>query len=128
MGSPIQFYRGEKSASVADFLFHVLQDLLLEFDSHLAHLKYPCYYWFMHKKHILIVLLAVGLLAAIAFVLLNNTDKQSSMTADEAIQQAREYQPETPCLTVLVDAVHKETGARYMFPSSCLAPGWEPDD
>ena len=48
------------------------------------------------------------------------------MTAEKAIQQAKEYQPQGGCTMALVPAEHKATGARYTFMNGCLAPGWEP--
>lgn len=48
-------------------------------------------------------------------------------TQEEAIRQAEEYEPPAGvgCAAVIVPAVHKATGAKYTFPDSCLAPGWE---
>lgn len=45
---------------------------------------------------------------------------------ERAIQRAMNYQPDGMCTQALVPAVHTDTGARYTFPSGCLAPGWEP--
>jgi hypothetical protein len=49
------------------------------------------------------------------------------LTAEEPIQQAKEYNPGmVACGQALTDAVHKGTGATYTFLDTCLAPGWEP--
>lgn len=42
----------------------------------------------------------------------------------EALQK-RNNPSDTSCATVLTDAVHPETGAKYTFSDSCLPPGWE---
>lgn len=43
-----------------------------------------------------------------------------------AIEDAREWRENRilGCLTVVTPAVHPETGARYTFSDSCMAPGW----
>ena len=50
--------------------------------------------------------------------------KDSGMTKEEALEQARNYRPKTNCTTVMTPAIHIETGARYTFPSGCLPNGW----
>ena len=52
--------------------------------------------------------------------------RQRELTAEQAIQQAQEDRRagDGGCLSVQVPAVHEETGAKYTFPDSCLAPGW----
>lgn len=54
----------------------------------------------------------------------------NTITREEALQQAREFTPPAGimCTQALTPAVHTETGATYIFPSGCLAPGWERDD
>ncbi len=48
-----------------------------------------------------------------------------SRTAQEqAIEEAKNYRPEGNCTQAEVPAVHEETGARYTFPTGCIAPGW----
>jgi hypothetical protein len=47
-------------------------------------------------------------------------------TAEEAVQQAKEYQSEGFCGAAITPAVHKDTGATYTCSNTCLAPGWEP--
>lgn len=46
------------------------------------------------------------------------------MTKEQALEQARNFQPKGPCTTVMTPAVHVETGARYTFTSGCLPEGW----
>lgn len=56
------------------------------------------------------------------------TDPSSSgETADqrEAIRQAEAYQPQGVCTMALTPAIHLASGAKYTFPSGCLAPGWQ---
>ncbi len=64
--------------------------------------------------------------AGIVYYLWNNETKPPQ-TQEEAVRQAQEYKPKTGCTQALVPAIHEVTGARYTFPSGCLAPGWKPD-
>jgi hypothetical protein len=57
-----------------------------------------------------------------------NDSTSTRQTREEAIGQAKEYQPEEDCIAALTPAVHKDTGAKYTFPSGCIAPGWEPEN
>lgn len=69
---------------------------------------------------VLIVLIAGLLLVLFTGNMVTEEDKT------EAIRQAQQYVPEGEvCTTVIVDAVHIETGALYTFSNGCLAPGWE---
>ncbi len=48
-----------------------------------------------------------------------------SRTAQEqAIEEAKNYQSEGNCTQAEVPAIHEKTGARYTFPTGCIAPGW----
>ncbi len=67
---------------------------------------------------IVIVLLIVGFFAWEKL-------RREPQTREEAVRQAQEYKPDTACIQVSTPAVHTTTGARYTFPTGCLAPGWE---
>lgn len=60
---------------------------------------------------------------------INNPDPEvkNSVTKEEAIEAAKNYKngPNELCTGALVPAVHEQTGAKYTFPSGCLAPGWQ---
>lgn len=43
---------------------------------------------------------------------------------EQAIIDAKNYRPEGNCTQAEVPAVHDKTGARYTFPTGCIAPGW----
>ncbi|HSW66254.1 MAG TPA: hypothetical protein VLI54_03905 [Bacillota bacterium] len=81
----------------------------------------------MQKKHGLIIIAACVLVIAVAIGVYgaNHRTQSLSQLQQEAIRQARAYKPEGFCTQSLVPAVHRATGARYTFPSGCLAPGWE---
>lgn len=62
---------------------------------------------------------------------LDNTESDSSQdqpsqvkTPEQAIQQAKDYQPQTTCTQAVTPAIHEATGAQYDFPTGCIAPGW----
>ena len=46
-------------------------------------------------------------------------------TAEEVIQQAKEYRSQGACGHAMTHAVHRDTGATYTCSTTCLAPGWE---
>lgn len=56
-----------------------------------------------------------------------SNDVKSPEAQQKAISEALQYRSSIPgtCATVLTDAVHTKTGAKYTFPDSCLPPGWE---
>lgn len=60
--------------------------------------------------------------------MVDNIKRNDRLSKSEAIEQAEAWSPppDQTCTMALTDAVHKETGAEYTFPSGCLAPGWEP--
>lgn len=74
----------------------------------------------------LVAIFLVTIITVLGLYLLQTRPKPS-LTKEQAILQAQEYQSYENCTYALVDAVHTETGARYTFPNGCLAPGWEPD-
>ncbi len=86
----------------------------------------------MNKKTLFFVI-ALATLSVLGIILMKNSDSENKpqpieatqQSAEEAIRQAKEYQPEGNCTDALVPAVHKETGAEYTFKNGCLAPGWE---
>ena len=78
----------------------------------------------MLKIGVAVLVVVAGALLYVSF----KEDQSPRITAEEAVKQAQSYVPEGLCTLALVDAVHKETGARYTFPNGCLAPGWEPAD
>lgn len=49
----------------------------------------------------------------------------ANVSQEAAIKQAQEFRYDGVCGQALTPAVHKETGARYTFNTTCLAPGWE---
>lgn len=69
--------------------------------------------------------------AGIGLYALANGDKDGDKTPEaqqRAISEALQNRANSAsrvCATVLTDAVHPETGAKYTFPDSCLPPGWE---
>ena len=76
----------------------------------------------MNRKAVVKILVTVLVATGAGVLIFQMT--LGKLTAEEAIQQAREYcGGEGVCGQALTDAVHKETGAAYS--STCLAPGWE---
>jgi hypothetical protein len=60
----------------------------------------------------------------------NNTKDQLVEGVTEAAKQkvldeAKKYQPEGNCTTVMTPAKHKATGVEFTFPSGCLPSGWD---
>lgn len=63
----------------------------------------------------------------------NGTNNQPSsdtgardMTPEErALEEARKFQPDYPCTTVITSARHIATGVTYDFPTGCIPDGWE---
>lgn len=79
----------------------------------------------MNKKLVFIATtIILAIVAGVALYILSTRSKVPT-TQEEAIKQAQEYKPEGACLTVLTGATHTATGARYIFPNSCLPDGWE---
>lgn len=72
---------------------------------------------------LLVSVVIIGLLVTKTFLSHEGTPQDK----EEAIRQAQNYQTDDMCTMALVDAVHKETGAKYTFSGGCLAPGWEPE-
>ena len=83
----------------------------------------------MSKRLMLTLAVSLALVVGIMAFWLSRGDSpvsRESQTQTEAIEQARDYKPEGMlCGAVLTPAVHQATGARYTFPDSCIAPGWE---
>lgn len=54
----------------------------------------------------------------------------TSAAQEAAIQAAKQYRPPagTMCTQALVPALHVESGAKYIFSSGCLAPGWKAEE
>ncbi len=76
------------------------------------------------RKKIFVTLLLTTVVFALLFTFLNRntgTDEEKA----EAIRQAQEYSTSEICLTVMTPATHVETGAKFTFNSSCIAPGWK---
>jgi uncharacterized protein YxeA len=73
------------------------------------------------------IIIAVIIVATAGFYIYSNDNSVSieDLKAN-AIKQAQEYEPGN-CLDVVTPATHIETGAKYTFSSSCVAPGWESD-
>lgn len=96
----------------------------------------------MNKKNLQIGLMILGILilaASGALLWINQAEPEQpqpqtqaqpedniSMTKEEAIKQAENFQTDDICLMVITEAVHVETGAEYTFPNSCMPPGWKP--
>lgn len=75
----------------------------------------------MNKKFLLVavsIVVLIGLMGLVSYFWNNSS-------ANEAIRQAQNYQPEGVCTQVLTPATHKATGAKYTFNNGCLPPGWE---
>lgn len=72
------------------------------------------------KKKLVIIIVALGL-GILGYFLLGLGGQMQS----RAIQEAKLYHSDEICADVITPAVHTATGARYTFPDSCLAPGWE---
>lgn len=74
------------------------------------------------KKISVIVFLVLLVIAGAFFYSLQQQPK-STQTKEEVIREAQEYQSEGACLSAMVPAIHKATGAEYTFRDGCLPPG-----
>lgn len=87
-------------------------------------------------KQIVFAGLFIGVAAVGVFGLLfineaaNPSDVAGNQRAQEqAITKARAFTPEDEdCSEDLTSAVHAETDAEFIFPTDCLAPGWESNE
>jgi amino acid permease len=80
----------------------------------------------MTRKRSILIITIVAIFGGGVYYLLQIGDN-TPRTQEQAIEQAQEYRPKGVCTMALVPAVHEATGARYTFPSGCLAPGWKPE-
>ncbi len=89
----------------------------------------------MYKK-ILLAGLFIGVAVVIVFgVLFVNEAANPSNTPEnqraqeQAITEAQAFTPEDEnCSEELTSAIHTDTGAEFVFPTNCLAPGWESNE
>jgi len=78
---------------------------------------------------VIVISLLIAAILIFVYIFTQSNPFNSIDTQEEAIIQAQEYDKTSTgnCLTVLTPATHTDTGAKYTFSSSCLAPGWESD-
>ena len=77
----------------------------------------------MSKKILVSLLLTIFVFALVFTFFIRNTATDEEKA--EAIRQAQGYSTSEICLAVMTTATHIETGAKFTFSSSCIAPGWE---
>ena len=96
-----------------------------------------CYHTSMSRRTLIILAVTTAIIVTASLVVFmrqeagapGNRQNDNTLSQDqaEAIEQAKAYRTDQACTDALTPATHSATGARYTFPSGCLAPGWVAD-
>ncbi|NBO36879.1 hypothetical protein EBU91_05035 [bacterium] len=80
---------------------------------------------FHFVKHIIVIVIIVGLVLYFGFNIKNQNDLNSAY--EKSLQDAKSYvpSPDKICAEVITTAINQLTNAKYDFPTSCIPDGWK---